>query len=84
MYQDYQAYENKVWKRVTARVAQKMFNMGRPVLLLPVRVSFSNPWITPLKVTQNTSEVFSVVTEAYAASNCNTELGRYCKYYVVS
>jgi hypothetical protein len=84
MYKDYQEYQGKTWKRVTARVAKREFNVGREVLLLPVKARFNNKWIPPFEVSQSNSQAFESIKKAYEYSNCNHELGTYCKYYIVS
>lgn len=82
MYKDVQEYQGKTWTRVTFRVAKREFNAERGVLLLPVNVRFDNKWIPPFEVSQSNSQAFESIKEAYEYNNCNTELGRYCKYYV--
>ena len=84
MKKDYQEYHGKIWKRVTSRVAQRAFNAGGEVLLLPVKVRFNNKWIPPFKISQSDSQTFMSVKEAYEESNCTHEMGTYCKYYIVS
>lgn len=74
-------------KRVNYTEAFNRFNKGCYVWLLPCNVRFNNMWMQPycisydMEICENKS--FSDIVNQYAYYNCNSELGRNVKYFVI-
>ena len=74
-------------KRVTLTEARKRFESGCYVWMLPCNVRFNNMWIQPacissdMEIYENKS--FSDIVNSFEYYNCNNELGKYAKYYVI-
>ena len=72
------------YKRVTKRTANKLFNTGTTIYLLPCKASMYSIWFSPYPFNINACEDmdFTKIVNSFEYYNCNNELGKYTSFYV--
>ncbi len=69
--------------RVQKRTAQKLYDEGREIYLLPSNIRFDNMWILPFPAKKkNNSESFDKLCSHYKFYNCDNFCGKFIKFYV--
>jgi len=88
--------ENDKLIRITRKAAEKAYNEGKAIYLLPCKVRLDNMWITPYKAQKEQFNPFSTdgfnsvvpydnftdIETCYKYYNCNGELGYYIAWYI--
>lgn len=70
-------------KKITIAAARREYAKGTTLYLLPNKVAFQNPWITPTALSNATGMTFEQVSQHYRYYNCVGSLGTTIAYYVV-
>ena len=71
-----------VFTRVSKREAEKRFNAGEEICLVPCKVDPRNEWGVLYCVEKDEEhEDFEKIVNAFSYYNCNSELGNYVAYY---
>ena len=79
-------YNDGTFKKVTKRTAQKLYNAGTTVYILPCKASVKSMWFSPYPI--NINDVcndgvdFQKLVNAFEFYNCNNETGKYTAFYV--
>lgn len=71
----------RAYKKVSKTRARVLFDRGEWVYLMPSKILFSNKWIAPAVIHQDTELSFDGAVDAFTYYNCNKETGR-CAYYI--
>ena len=87
--------ENDKLIRVTRKAAEKAYNEGKAIYLLPCKMRLNNMWINPYKAIKGeyrpleegyTTVVprsdFDSLENCFTYYNCNNETGRYIAWYI--
>ena len=69
--------------RVDKREARKLFNKGVNVFLWACKANIFSPW-NAYCYSNNTECEFDTFVNAFEYYNCNSQIGKYAKYYVFS
>jgi len=73
-------------KQVQKRTARKLFDDGRTIYLHASNMMFDNMWQHPMPCEKNgysfVGYTFDQICDSYATYNCDSERGRYIKFYV--
>ena len=74
------------YTRINKREARKLYNLGRPITILPCKANPNSPWFSNSTVSkESTDKDFDALVNEFTYYNCNTaELGRYPAFYVVA
>ena len=67
--------------KITKPTAQKLFNAGETVYLLPNKVRLGNEWILPFAINDSEGITFDKHINSYAYYNCNKETGTVVAFY---
>ena len=74
------------YTRINKREARKLYNLGKPITILPCKANPNSPWLSNSEVSkESTNRDFDALVNEFTFYNCNTaELGRYPAFYVVA
>lgn len=74
------------YTRINKSEARKLYNLGRPITVLPHKANPNSPWFSnSIILTESTNRDFDALVNEFAFYNCNTsELGRYPAFYVLT
>lgn len=82
----YEPETGTTFYQIDKRTAEKMFNGGYCVYLLPYKIRFGAMWQQPAPVRRNAcgdiTNDWNKTLNQYIYYNCSTYAGRYPKYYV--
>ena len=85
------------FKRINKRAAEKAYNEGKMLYILPCKVNFANRWIKPVRVHKESTTTmsidgfnttitrnreFDILVNAYTYYNCCNGLGKYPAFYI--
>lgn len=73
------------YTRINKREARKLYNLDRPITILPCKANPNSPWFSNSTVSKESGRDFDALVNEFIYYNCNTsELGRYPAFYVVA
>lgn len=73
------------YTRISKIQANKLFNSGTRIFLLPCNYNPFSPWVCLYGTTNNNWDNFSQLYNSYCDYNCNSnESGLYPKFYVAN
>lgn len=74
------------YTRINKSEARKLYNLGRPIVVLPCKANPNSPWFSNSTVTkESTDKDFDTLVNEFTYYNCNTaELGRRPAFYVLT
>lgn len=74
------------YTRINKSEARKLYNLGRPIAVLPCKANPNSPWFSNSTVSkESTDKNFDTLVNEFAYYNCNTaELGRRPAFYVLT
>lgn len=74
------------YTRINKSEARKLYNLGRPIMVLPCKANPNSPWFSNSTVTkESTDKDFDTLVNEFTYYNCNTaELGRRPMFYVLT
>ena len=73
------------YTRINKPEARKLYNLGRPVVVLPCKANPNSPWFSNSTVSKESGRDFDTLVNEFIYYNCNTsELGRRPAFYVVT
>ena len=85
---DKQMLKNSVlsYTRINKREARKLYNLGRPITILPCKANPNSPWFSNSTVSKESADKnFDALVNEFTFYNCNTsELGRRPAFYVAT
>jgi hypothetical protein len=70
------------YKRITKKSAERLYELGQPVLYCPVKLIPGGPWGNGCTVTKEEGRTFEQVLNAFEYYNCNNETGYYTAFYI--
>lgn len=86
MGEEYEPETETTFYRVDKRTAENMFNRGYCVYLLPYKININSMWIKPAPVRRcvggEITNDWNKTLNQFIYYCCNTETGRYPKYFV--
>ena len=74
------------YTRINKREARKLYNLGRPITILPCKANPNSPWLSNSTVSKESADKnFDALVNEFTFYNCNTsELGHRPAFYVVA
>ena len=73
------------YTRINKPEARKLYNLGRPIVVLPCKANPNSPWFSNSTVSKESGRDFNTLVNEFIYYNCNTsELGRRPAFYVVT
>ena len=73
------------YTRINKPEARKLYNLGRPIVVLPCKANPNSPWFSNSAVSKESGRDFDTLVNEFIYYNCNTsELGRRPAFYVVT
>lgn len=73
------------YTRINKPEARKLYNLGRPITVLPCKANPNSPWFSNSTVSKESGKDFDPLVNEFIFYNCNTsELGRRPAFYVVT
>ena len=73
------------YTRINKPEARKLYNLGRPIVVLPCKANPNSPWFSNSTVSKESGRDFDTLVNEFIYYNCNTsELGRRPAFYVVT
>ena len=73
------------YTRINKSEARKLYNLGRPIVVLPCKANPNSPWFSNSTVSKESGRDFNTLVNEVTYYNCNTaELGRRPAFYVVT
>ena len=73
------------YTRINKSEARKLYNLGRPIVVLPCKANPNSPWFSNSTVSKESGRDFDTLVNEFIYYNCNTsELGRRPAFYVVT
>ena len=73
------------YTRINKSEARKLYNLGRPIAVLPCKANPNSPWFSTSTVSKESGRDFDALVNEFTYYNCNTpELGRRPAFYVVT
>ena len=73
------------YTRINKSKARKLYNLGRPIVVLPCKANPNSPWFSNSTVSKESDRDFDTLVNEFIYYNCNTaELGRRQAFYVVT
>lgn len=73
------------YTRINKPEARKLYNLGRPIVVLPCKANPNSPWFSNSTVSKESGRDFDALVNEFTYYNCNTvELGRRPAFYVVT
>ena len=74
-----------IYTRINKSEARKLYNLGRPIVVLPCKANPNSPWFSNSTVSKESGRDFDTLVNEFIYYNCNTsELGRRPAFYVVT
>lgn len=71
------------YKRITKRTAERLYELGQPVLFCPVNLIPGGPWGNGCIITKKEGTTFTHVVNAFEYYSCiNNETGYYAAFYI--
>ncbi len=70
------------YKRITKRTAERLYEMGEPVLFCPVKLIPGGVWGNGCIVTKKEGRTFEQILNAFEYYNCSSSTGNYTAFYV--
>ena len=70
------------WQRTSKRNAQKAFEAGEAVLMIPCKLDPASPWGLHTIACKRYGDTFDGIAAFVASLNCSNYAGRYLSYYV--
>lgn len=71
--------------KVQKRTAEKLYNEGKKIYLLPSNTRLENAWFKPIEISiydNHEIKEFNLRVNEFVYYNCNYELGRYTHFYI--
>ena len=74
------------YTRINKREARKLYNLGRPITILPCKANPNSPWFSNSAVSKESADKnFDALVNEFAYDNCNTsELWRRPAFYAIT
>ena len=74
------------YNRINKSEARKLYNLGRPITVLPCKANPNSPWFSNSAVSKESADKdFDALVNEFTFYNCNTsELGHRPAFYVVA
>ena len=73
------------YTRINKPEARKLYNLGRPIVVLPCKANPNSPWFSNSTVSKESGRDFNTLVNEFTYYNCNTaELGRRPAFYVLT
>ena len=73
------------YTRINKPEARKLYNLGRPIAMLPCKAKPNSPWLSNSTVYKKSGREFDAIVDEFAYYNCNTsELGHRPSFYVLT
>ena len=73
------------YTRINKPEARKLYNLGRPIVVLPCKANPNSPWFSNSTVSKESGRDCDALVNEFTYYNCNTaELGRRPAFYVVT
>ena len=74
------------YTRINKSEARKLYNLGRPIAMLPCKANPNSPWFSNSAVSKESADKnFDALVNEFTFYNCNTsELGHRPAFYVVA
>lgn len=77
--------KQKFVTRINKSEARKLYNLGRPIVVLPCKANPNSPWFSNSTVSKESGRDFNTLVNEFIYYNCNTaELGRRPAFYIVA
>ena len=71
------------YKRITKRTAERLYELGQPVLFCPVKLRPGGVWANGCTITKEEGTTFKQELNAFEYYNCcNNETGYYTAFYI--
>lgn len=70
------------YKRITKRNAERLYELGQPVLFCPVKLIPGGVWRNGCIITKKEEITFKQALNAFEFYNCNNETGNYTAFYI--
>jgi len=85
------------FKHINKRAAEKAYNDGKTLYILPCKVKFENMWIKPIRAHKDSlttissdgfnttitrNREFETLVNAFTYYNCCNELGKYPAFFI--
>lgn len=64
------------WNRVSKKAAQKAFDAGKRVMIIPCKLDPASPWACYAYASNKFGDAFDGIASFYASCNCSNEAGR--------
>lgn len=75
-------YNDGTYKRISKKDAEKRYNAGQIIYLLPCKLSPHNPFFQPFSVYNTSDTTWDAVINNAIYYNCNAAQGYYLSYYI--
>lgn len=73
------------YTRINKSEARKLYNLGRPIVVLPCKANPSSPWFSNSMFSKKSGRDFDALVNEFTYYNCNTsELGRRSAFYAIT
>ena len=74
------------YTRINKSEARKLYNLGRPIVVLPCKANPNSPWFSNSTVSkESTDKDFDALVNEFTYYNCNIpELGRRPAFYIIT
>ena len=73
------------YTRINKPEARKLYNLGRPIVVLPCKANPNSPWFSNSTVSKESGRDFDTLVNEFIYYNCNTaELGRRPAFYILT
>lgn len=73
------------YNRIDKSEARKLYNLGKPIMILPCDANPNNPWFSNSMISNESGRDFDALVNEFTYYNCNTsELGRRPAFYVIT
>jgi len=71
------------YKRITKKTAERLYELGQPVLFCPVKLIPGGSWGNGCTITKKEGTTFTQALNAFEYYNCiNNETGYYAAFYI--
>lgn len=77
-------YNDSMYKRISKKDAEKRYNAGQTIYLLPCKLNPHNIWFQPLYANKESCDnaTWEHIVNDAAGYNCNAAQGYYLSYYL--
>ena len=73
------------YNRINKSEARKLYNLGRPITVLPCKANPNSPWFSNSMISKELGRDFDALVNEFTYYNCNTsELGRRPAFYAIT